>query len=224
MRAAGRMRAAVLFSGTGSNLAAIASAVADGRLPLELCLAATDRPEAPGLARAASFGIPTIALAARDYEDRAAHERAMADAIDASGAQLVVLAGYMRIFGAGFVGRYAGRLLNLHPSLLPAYPGLHTHDRALAAGERLHGTSIHFVTPELDGGPLVAQAEVTVLPDDSADSLAARVRAAEHVLYPVVLGWFATGRLRLDGEIVCLDGLPLAQPVRFRAAETEPLS
>ena len=218
----GPTRAAVLFSGTGSNLVAIAEAVAGGRRALELCLAATDRPDAAGLARAAALGIPTVALATRDYTDRPAHERAMADAIDASGAELVVLAGYMRIFGAEFVARYAGRLLNLHPSLLPAYPGLHTHQRALAAGERLHGTSIHFVTAELDGGPLVAQAEVAVRPDDSADSLAGRVRAAEHRVYPVVLHWYATGRLRLDGATVYLDGLPLARPVRFLASDAAP--
>ena len=218
----GRTRAAVLFSGTGSNLVAIAEAVARGRLALELCLAATDRPDAAGLARAAAFAIPTIALATRDYADRAAHERAMADAIDASGAELVVLAGYMRIFGAEFAARYAGRLLNLHPSLLPAYPGLHTHQRALAAGERLHGTSIHFVTAELDGGPLIAQAELAVRPDDSADSLSARVRAAEHRLYPLVLDWYASGRLRLDGATVVLDGLPLARPVRFLASDAAP--
>ncbi len=219
MRGMGRTRAAVLFSGTGSNLVAIAEAVAGGRLALELCLAATDRPAAAGLARAASFGIPTLAVAPADYADRAAHERALMAAIDASGAELVVLAGYMRIFGAGFVDHYAGRLLNLHPSLLPAYPGLHTHDRALAAGDRVHGTSIHFVTADLDGGPLVAQVEVAVQPHDTADSLAGRVRAAEHRLYPVVLDWFAAGRLRLEGATVFLDGLPLARPVRFQAPE-----
>jgi phosphoribosylglycinamide formyltransferase-1 len=211
------VRAAILLSGTGSNLVAIATSVRAGRLPLDLCLALSDRPAAAGLARATEFGMPTCTVAVRDFADREAHEAAVARAIDEAGAELVILAGYLRIFSASFVARYAGRLINLHPSLLPAYPGLHTHERALAAGDRLHGTSVHFVTAELDGGPLIAQAEVAVTATDTADTLGARVRRAEHRLDPTVLGWYATGALRLRGETVELDGLPLAAPVRFRA-------
>ena len=205
--------AAILFSGTGSNLVAIAAKVASGHLPLDLRLAASDRADAPGLARAAEFGIPTAAFPTRDYDSRAAHEQALGDAIDSCGARLVILAGYLRIFEPGFVARYAGRLINLHPSLLPAYPGLHTHERALAAGETMHGSSIHFVTSELDGGPLIAQARVAVRGGDTPDTLGARVRAAEHVLYPAVLEWYARGWLTLAGDVVHLHGLPLAAPV-----------
>lgn len=208
----------MLISGTGSNLVAIARAVATGELPLKITLVASDRAQAQGLARAAEFGIATAACPTRDYATRAAHEAAIAAAIDASGAELVILAGYMRIFEPAFVARYAGRLINLHPSLLPQFPGLHTHERALAAGDAVHGTSIHFVTAQLDGGPLIAQGRVPVRPGDTADTLGARVRLAEHQLYPKVLGWYAHGWLRLVGDTVYLHGLPLAAPVVYDLA------
>ena len=140
---------------------------------------------------------------------------ALAARIDAYRPALVVCAGYLRIFTAGFVAHYADRMLNIHPSLLPAYRGLNTHQRALDAGERWHGCSVHFVTEELDGGPLVAQAPVPVLPGDTVETLSARVHRAEHKLYPMVIGWFATGRLRSRDGRVTLDGQPLATPVRL---------
>lgn len=205
---------AVLLSGAGSNFLAIADAVAAGDLPLDLRLVAADRPAA-GLAHAARRGIATVSLPPAEHATREDHEAALAARIDRSGAELVVLAGYLRVFTAGFVARYAGRLINLHPSLLPAYPGLHTHARALAAGERAHGTSIHFVTAELDGGPLIAQGRLAVRAGDTPESLGARVRAAEHRLYPRVLGWYARGALRCREGLVWLDGLPLAAPVVY---------
>ena len=203
----------MLLSGAGSNFAAIAAAAAAGTLPVDIRLALSDRPAARGLERARALGIATEALAPRDFQDRAAHDLAMQDCVDAAGARLVVLAGYMRIFEPGFIAHYAGRLLNIHPSLLPAYRGLHTHRRALADGAKWHGCTVHFVTDELDGGPLIAQARVPVRPGDDELRLAARVHIREHELYPQVIGWFATGRLREANGRAWLDGRPLDAPL-----------
>jgi len=213
-----RLPIVVLLSGSGTNFAAIAAAAAAGRLPVDIRAVVSDRPAAFGLERARALGIPAIAVPPRDYPDRAGHDLALIEHIDAHDPALVVLAGYMRIFTPAFVARYADRMLNIHPSLLPAYTGLHTHRRALADGAKWHGCTVHYVTDELDGGPLVAQAPVPVLPGDTEDTLAGRVHRAEHQLYPTVIDWVATGRLRSDRNAVMLDGKPLAEPVRLEYA------
>ncbi len=213
--------AAILFSGTGSNLTAIAQAIASGRLPVDLRLGLCDKSGAPGLERAREFAIPTVCLPVKNYASRYDHETAVMQAIDASGAQLIILAGYMRVLEGRFISHYPNRILNLHPSLLPAYPGLHTHERVLAAGDTWHGSSVHFVTETLDGGPLIAQAQVPVQKHDTPQTLAQRVLKAEHQLYPTVIGWYAKGWLRLHQDQVFLHDLPLANPVRFALTGTE---
>jgi len=211
--AAATLPIVVLISGTGSNLRAIADRAADGTLPVDIRAVISDKPEAKGLAWAAAQGIPTVALAPRDYPDRAAFDRALADKVASYAPGLVVLAGFMRILGDAFVERFAGRLVNIHPSLLPKYRGLHTHRRALEAGDREHGASVHFVTGELDGGPVVLQARVPVRDGDDEATLAARVLAQEHLIYPECIGWFAAGRLRLRDGCVFLDGHRLDTPL-----------
>jgi len=219
--AAGRLPIVVLISGTGSNLRAIAEQARSGELPVEIRAVISDRPDAAGLAWAATAGIATLALLPRDFPDRAAFDRALADAVQRYEPGLVVLAGFMRILGAEFVDRFAGRLVNIHPSLLPKYRGLHTHRRALEAGEREHGASVHFVTRELDGGPVVIQARVPIRNDDDEASLAARVLAEEHRIYPECIGWFAAGRLQLRDGAVLLDGRMLASPLVRQAADVD---
>jgi len=215
--AAGRLPIVVLISGTGSNLQAIAGQSASGALPVEIRAVISDRAEAPGLAWAASQGIATVALSPREFPDRAAFDLALADQVERFEPGLVVLAGFMRILSAAFVDRFAGRLVNIHPSLLPKYRGLHTHRRALEAGDREHGASVHFVTRELDGGPVVLQARVPVRDDDDETTLAARVLAEEHRIYPECIGWFAAGRLRMRDGVVILDGRPLDAPLQREA-------
>ena len=170
----------------------------------------SNRADAAGLAFAAHQGIETVVVAHADYAERSQFDAALRDAIDVYAPDLVVLAGFMRVLGEDFVRHYAGRLLNIHPSLLPAFPGLHTHQRALAAGVKLHGASVHFVTTELDGGPIVIQAAVPVLPDDDEDRLASRVLAEEHRIYPQAVRWFVEGRLSVakDGRIEVADARP----------------
>lgn len=210
--AARRLPVVVLLSGQGTNLLAIHSAAAAG-LPIEIRAVLSDRPSAPGLGRAQALGLECAAVAPSDHADRTAHDAALAERIAAFEPQLVVLAGYMRILTPEFVRRYAGRLLNIHPSLLPKYPGLHTHRRALAAGDTAHGATVHFVTDELDGGPAVARVVVPVVPGDTEATLSARVQAREHSLYPTVLGWYAAGRLACRDGRAWLDGRPLTTPV-----------
>ena len=212
-QAARRLPVVVLLSGTGSNLRAIAAQANAGELPVEIRAVISDRPDAPGLAWAAAQGLRTVALPPRDFPDRAAFDRALAETVAGFDPGLVVLAGFMRILGDEFVDRFAGRLLNIHPSLLPKYRGLHTHRRALEAGDRHHGASVHFVTRELDGGPVVIQARVPVRDDDDEASLAARVLTEEHRIYPECIGWFASGRLQCRDGVVHLDGRPLTGPV-----------
>jgi len=195
-------RVVVLVSGRGSNLRAI---VAD-RPPCEFAAVISNRPQAAALDFARASGIPAQVVDHRDFADRTAFESALAAAIDAHRPALVVLAGFMRILGDAFVRRYEGRMINIHPSLLPAYTGLHTHRRALADGVRLHGCTVHFVTPALDCGPVIAQAAVPVLEDDDEDSLAARVLVQEHRLYPQALRWFVEGRLVIEGARVRVEG------------------
>lgn len=189
-----RRRTAVLLSGRGSNLSALLAAAADPAYPAEIVLAVSNVPDVPGLARAAAAGVAAIAIDHRPFgRDRAAHERAVLAALEDAGVELVCLAGYMRRLTPLLVGRYAGRMLNIHPSLLPAFPGLDTHARALAAGVKLHGCTVHVVTEALDEGPILAQAAVPVLPGDTAESLAARVLRQEHRIYPLALALLAGG-------------------------------
>jgi phosphoribosylglycinamide formyltransferase-1 len=211
--AARRLPIVVLISGAGSNLRAIAGQARAGTLPVEIRAVISDRAAAGGLAWAAGAGIPTVVLEARAFPDRAAFDHALANEIDRFEPALVVLAGFMRILGTGFVDRYSGRLLNIHPSLLPKYRGLHTHRRVLEAGDRVHGASVHFVTAELDGGPVVLQARVPVRDGDDETALAARVLEQEHRIYPECIGWFATGRLELRDGAAVLDGRPLDAPL-----------
>ncbi|WP_295463797.1 phosphoribosylglycinamide formyltransferase [uncultured Pseudomonas sp.] len=196
----------VLISGHGSNLQALIDAA---RPPVRIAAVIANRAEAYGLERARQAGIATAVIDHREHADRESFDAALAASIDAQGADLVVLAGFMRILTPAFVRRYQGRLLNIHPSLLPLYKGLHTHQRALDAGDAWHGCSVHFVTEELDGGPVALQSRVPVRVDDTPESLATRVHAAEHLLYPVAVRLYAEGRLRLGTAGAELDGQAL---------------
>jgi len=187
-------RIVILISGRGSNMVALL----DAGIPAQIAAVISNDPAATGLQTAAERGIATVALDHRQYPDRERFDAALAEAIDAHAPDLVVLAGFMRILTAGFVARYAGRMLNIHPSLLPSFPGLHTHRQALQSGVRVHGATVHFVTPQLDHGPIVIQAAVPVLPDDDEDRLAARVLAQEHRIYPQAVRWFCADRLAVD--------------------------
>ena len=207
------LRIVILISGRGSNMEAMLHARDRGELPVEIAAVIANRADAAGLAVAASRGIPTRAVAHKDFADRAAFDAALSKCIDDFNPGLVVLAGFMRVLGAEFVTRYAGRLINIHPSLLPAFPGLDTHARALAAGCKVHGATVHFVTAELDHGPIIVQAAVPVLPMDDERALAARVLVQEHVIYPRAVLWFAQGRLRIEGGIVRVTGEPAPQLV-----------
>jgi len=209
----------VLISGAGSNLKAIAEQARSGALPVEIRAVISDRATAAGLGWAAAAGLPTVVVPAGSYADREAYDAALAAQIDRSTPGLVVLAGFMRVLGGAFVDRYAGRMLNIHPSLLPRHRGLHTHRRALESGDPVHGASVHFVTRELDGGPVVLQARVPVRADDDEASLAARVLAEEHRIYPECIGWFATGRLQWRDGRALLDGKVLESPVVRQARD-----
>lgn len=203
----------VLVSGRGSNLRAIDARIAAGELPARILAVLSDREDAAALSWAAERGLATGAVPQRQYADRAAFDAALGNVIAGYAPALVVLAGFMRILGSPLVERFAGRMLNIHPSLLPKYPGLHTHRRVLEAGDAEHGASVHFVTTELDGGPVVLQARVPVLPGDDEAMLAQRVLVQEHRIYPLAIRWFAEGRLRVDGGVVRFDGRPLAAPL-----------
>ncbi|OZY31295.1 phosphoribosylglycinamide formyltransferase [Pseudomonas lundensis] len=196
----------VLLSGTGSNLQALIDSDDVKASPATLRAVISNRADAPGLQRAKNAGIDTRVLDHTAFEGREAFDAALIDIIDTFNPHLVVLAGFMRILSADFVRHYQGRLLNIHPSLLPKYKGLHTHQRALEAQDREHGCSVHFVTEELDGGPLVVQAVIPVEPEDTPSSLAQRVHAQEHRIYPLAVRWFAEGRLSLDEQGALLDG------------------
>ena len=200
---------AVLISGSGTNLQAIMDAQKTGTLDAEIAVVFSNRANAAGLERAAQAGIPTASLDHRDYPDREQFDQAMIEVLTPYAPDTVVLAGFMRILSAVFVRHYAGQLINIHPSLLPKYRGLNTHARALEAGDSEHGCSIHFVTEELDGGPLIAQAPIAVHANDTVDSLSKRVQQREHLLYPQVLQWRAQDRLELTDNGVVLDGKPL---------------
>ena len=196
----------VLISGTGGNLQALIDTIQTGTTPARISAVISNRADAYGLQRAQAAGIATQVFDHKQFDGREAFDAALIDAIDSHQPHLVVLAGFMRILTPGFVRHYAGRLLNIHPSLLPKYKGLHTHQRALEAGDREHGCSVHFVSEELDGGALVVQAVVAVQPDDSPSTLAQRVHAQEHLIYPLAVRWFAEGRLQLSAQGALLDG------------------
>jgi phosphoribosylglycinamide formyltransferase-1 len=204
----------VLISGRGSNMVALARAGLSGRIPARVTAVISDRANAEGLDRARELGIPATVVPPASHRGRAAYGEALAAAVDAAAPGLVALAGFMRILDGGFVRRYEGRMFNVHPSLLPAYPGLHTHRRVLEAGDAVHGCTVHFVTEELDAGPGVIQARVPVLPGDTEESLSARVQRWEHSIYPEAVGWFAEGRLRWQHGAAWLDGQRLQQPVQ----------
>ena len=205
----------VLVSGYGSNLQAILDRIAAGALPVELRAVVSDRMDAQALQRARAAGVAVETVTAAEFPGKGAFDQALVGAVDRHAPGLVVLAGFMRILGPEFVRRHLGRMLNIHPSLLPKYRGLHTHRRALEAGEPVHGCSVHFVTEELDGGPVIARAEVPVLAGDTEAQLRARVQRREHELYPEVIAWYAAGRLRLDGQRAVFDGVPLTMPKVF---------
>lgn len=183
--------------------------------PYSVCKVFSDNADAAGLEAARVLGVPAQALTAGKKSDRAGYDRGLADAIRNCSPALIVLAGYMRILSAPFVSDFAGRILNIHPSLLPKYPGLHTHRRALLAHETEHGATVHFVTEQLDGGPAVIQARVAVAAGDDEASLAARVQVQEHRIYPLAVRWFCEGRLRCDAGQAWLDGQPLQEPVQY---------
>ncbi len=206
----------VLISGGGSNLQAIIDAVEQQHLPVEIRAVISNCANAYGLQRARNHGIETQVIDHREFADRESFDLALQQTIDSYAPELVVLAGFMRILTPEFVAHYQGRLFNIHPSLLPEYRGLHTHRRALEANDTRHGASVHFVTSDLDGGPVIIQAEVPVLAGDDPDTLAARVLVQEHKIYPEAIHWFAEGRLKLEKEIPYLDGKPLEKPVRWK--------
>lgn len=195
----------ILISGRGSNMQAIVRAAQAEKWLARIAAIVSNRADAEGLAFAVEHGIPTVTIPNKDYPTREAFDAALQTAIDKFSPDLVVLAGFMRILGAPIVTHYAGRMLNIHPSLLPSFPGLATHREALAAGVKVHGATVHFVIADLDGGPIVAQATVPVLADDTEHSLADRVLAQEHIIYPRAVRWFVEGKLSIRDGRVCVD-------------------
>jgi phosphoribosylglycinamide formyltransferase-1 len=214
----GRLPIAVLASGRGSNLQALLAARDAGRLPIDIVGVFSDRAQAPALAVARSAGVPPLALAPRDYYDRLAFDEALFAAIEAVQPQLIVCAGYMRIIEAALVERHMGRMINIHPSLLPAFQGLHTHQRVLRAGDRQHGASVHFVSPDLDGGPVIAQVRIDVEPGDSAESLARRLLPHEHRLLEACVGLLARRTVAPTPFGIAIDGTLLDAPLQLDAA------
>jgi len=209
----------VLISGRGSNMRALVERSRDAATGYQVVGVFSDQPAAAGLAVAGDLGVPARSVVPAEAAARADYDAELAAAIDPYGPTLIVLAGFMRILSAPFIARYAGRILNIHPSLLPKYPGLHTHRRALEAHDAQHGATVHFVTERLDGGPPIIQARVTVEPDDDAESLAARVQVLEHRIYPLAVRWFCTGRLRYAQGRAWLDGEALSGPVQYDGVE-----
>jgi len=196
----------ILISGRGSNLQAMLEETRTGKLPIEIRAVISNNPAAEGLQRARAAGVPAEIIDHRDYAERSQFDAVLMQAIDQHAPRLVILAGFMRILGEAFIRHYAGRLLNIHPSLLPAFKGINTHARALAAGAAQHGASVHFVTNDLDGGPVIVQASVPVRAGDTADTLAARVLHEEHRILPLAIRWFAEERLSIRNGQVLLDG------------------
>jgi phosphoribosylglycinamide formyltransferase 1 len=214
-----RLKVGVLISGRGSNLQALIDACADPAFPAEIVLVLSNKADAFGLERARQAGIPAAVVSHRDYVDKPGFEAAMDEALNAAGVELVCLAGFMRLLTAGFVERWRDRLINIHPSLLPAFKGLDTHARAIEAGVRFTGCTVHFVRPAMDEGPIVLQAVVPILEGDCDHTLADRVLVAEHRSYPLALRLIAEGRARVEGERVAISGSPRTAPT----APPEPL-
>jgi phosphoribosylglycinamide formyltransferase 1 len=211
-------RIVVLISGAGSNMLALVEASRNGSIDAMIAGVISNRPEAAGIQHARDRDIPAQVLDHKQFSDRQSFDQALMNAIDELEPDLVVLAGFMRILTPEFVRHYSGRLINIHPSLLPLYPGLNTHQRAIDAGDSVHGVSVHFVTEELDGGPVIAQAAVPITAEDDANSLKDKVHTQEHVLYPIVVKWFTEGRLRLGKQGPTLDGQQLpANGLRLNA-------
>jgi len=215
-------KVAVLASGRGSNLAALLDAQARGELPVEFVLVGSDKAGAAALRLAEAANVPTLALDPRSYPDRRAFDLDLLARIAASGADWLVLAGFMRILDGEALKPWVGRIINIHPSLLPKYRGLHTHRRALEAGDAEHGASVHFVTAELDGGPVIAQARLAIEAGDDEERLAQRLLPLEHRLLPAVLGLLVSGRLQWDGQAPRFDGRPLAAPLRLSDGGLQP--
>lgn len=209
----------VLISGSGSNLQAIIDEISNGNVNACISAVISNKPSVHGLERAERFGIPTEVIDHAAFSIREEFDDILSDAIDQYSPDLLVLAGFMRILSNNFVRHYLGRMINIHPSLLPAYKGINTHKRALQDGAAEHGVSVHFVTPELDGGPVIIQAHVPVEQGDVVASLAQRVLIQEHIIYPLAIDWFATGRLTLENDRVVFDGLPLNRPIEHRNLE-----
>jgi len=208
----GLLQIVVLVSGSGSNLQAIMDASARGDIPAQVLTVISDQPDAYALQRAARAGISHECIAGADYPDRRAYDVALSGRLSELSPDLVVLAGFMRILSADLVNPWCGRMINIHPSLLPAYRGLHTHRRVLEAGEQFHGTTVHYVTEELDGGPIIAQSRLRIGADDDEESLVKRILSMEHRMYPQVIGWIAQGRLRLSNGEVEFDGVKQTSP------------
>jgi phosphoribosylglycinamide formyltransferase-1 len=209
----------VLISGSGSNLQAIIDALQAGRIVGHIAAVISNRPDAQGLERASRAGIPTRVLDHSLYPDRDQFDAELMSVIDEYRPELIVLAGFMRILTEGFVCHYEGRMLNIHPSLLPKYRGLNTHARAIEAGDSEHGVSVHFVTPELDGGPVIIQARVPLGTGVTPQELAAQVLEKEHIIYPLAIGWYTAGQLRLENHQVLLNGKVLERPVQLDEIE-----
>ncbi len=212
---ASKLPIVVLISGSGSNLQAIIDAIRAGTLNAEIRAVISNRNDVMGLERARNAGIETLVLDHKNFSDRESFDQALQQTIDRYQPQLVILAGFMRILTDDFVDHYTGRMLNIHPSLLPDFRGLNTHQRALDAGREQHGVTVHFVTNELDSGPLVIQAVININPDDSAESLQQRIHEQEHIIYPMAIQWFAEGRLSCRDNKVYLDNQLLKHPPRW---------
>jgi len=213
MSAGEPLRLAILISGRGSNMLAIAQACTEKKIHAEVDVVIADRTQAAGIEAARNLGIPTAVVPWKALDTREAAEQVLTDLLVAHRPDLIVLAGFMRILSTPFVERYTGRMLNIHPSLLPRYTGLHTHRRVLAAGDAQHGASVHFVTAELDGGPVVLQSRIAVRPGDTEEAISGRVQKTEHMIYPRVIGWMSDGRLAWRDGKPWLDGRPLESPV-----------
>lgn len=204
------MRIVVLISGSGSNLQALLDACSDGRIQGQIVAVISNKAGVKGLSRAAAAGVPSQVLEHTHYPSREAFDAALQQCIQSHHPDLIVLAGFMRILTPEFVSQFEGKLINIHPSLLPKFPGLHTHQRALEAGETEHGASVHFVTGELDGGPIIIQGRVPVLPEDTAETLAARVLEQEHIIFPQAVQACLSGQVRYQNGCAQWQGQPLA--------------